>query len=186
MIDPLPVLCLLWVGFGAGFFFRPKGEKKEEVRKREPAAMAGVVLQGVGYAIAWWHTTWPVQRNMPEPVRWLGIAFAVAGVALAWSAAHHLGKQWAIQAQLVEGHELITSGPYAYIRNPIYSAMLAMLLAASLVIATPLRLVVALAFFLTGTFMRTRLEERLLRGQFGEAFEAYRKRAGWLWPRLAP
>ena len=43
-----------------------------------------------------------------------------------------LGKQWAMRARLVEGHQLITVGPCAYIRNPIYTGMPGMLIATGL------------------------------------------------------
>ena len=44
-------------------------------------------------------------------------------------------------------------------------------------------LALAMPLYLAGTALRTRFEERLLREAFGERFEAYRKRVGWLWPR---
>jgi len=182
------ILVVEWLGFGAAFFFRPRSPDgaPSVQKKREPLALVGLALQGVGFFIAWWRVAGPGAGTMPLAVQWLGLAVGAGGVALAFSAARHLGKQWALQARLVEGHELVTSGPYAYVRHPIYTAMMAMLLAVGMVVATPLRLGLALAFFLAGTFLRTRLEERLLRSEFGAAFEAYRKRAGWLWPRLAP
>jgi len=181
------LMVLEWLGFGAAFLFRPRGDGGARgVTRREPLAMVGLALQGVGFFIAWWRVAGPGAGSMPVAVQWLGLVFGASGVAIAFAAARHLGKQWALQARLVEGHELVTSGPYAYVRHPIYTAMLAMLLAVSMVVATPLRLAAALVFFLIGTFLRTHLEERLLRAQFGEAFESYRKRAGWLWPRLAP
>ena len=105
---------------------------------------------------------------------------------MVWAAVRHLGKQWALQARVLEGHELVTSGPYAYVRHPIYSAMFLMLIGTGLVVSTWEHLAVALPLFLAGTALRTRLEERLLRDVFGERFEAYRRTAGWLLPRPAP
>ena len=180
------LLIVEWLGFGAGFLFRPKGPDgaTPSTQKREPLALVGLALQGVGFFIAWWRVGGPGAGAMPVAVQWLGLAIGAAGVALAFSAARHLGKQWALQARLVEGHELITSGPYARIRHPIYTAMLGMLLAVAGVVGTPLRLGLALAFFLIGTFLRTQMEERLLRSQFGTTFDAYRQRTGWLLPKL--
>lgn len=180
------LLNVEWLGFGAGFLFRRRapGGGTPGTRKREPLALVGLALQGVGFFIAWWRVGGPGGGTMPVSVQWLGLAIGAAGVALAVSAARHLGKQWALQARLVEGHELITSGPYAWIRHPIYTALLAMLLAVILVVGTPARLLPALAFYLVGTYLRTRMEERLLRSQFGAAFDSYRQRTGWLLPPL--
>ena len=52
-----------------------------------------------------------------------------ASVGLAWFAVRHLGKQWRIQAALSEDHELVQTGPYRWVRHPIYASMLGMLLA---------------------------------------------------------
>ena len=146
--------------------------------------MLGLALQAVAYAIVWSamgaHATRP-----PVPVRWLGLAVNAGGAALAWAATRHLGKQWALQARVLDGHELVTSGPYAYVRHPIYTAMLLMMVGTALVVSTWEHLAVALPLFLAGTALRTRLEERLLRETFGERFEAYRRTAGWLLPRPA-
>jgi len=186
MSGPLLRFALLvaeWLGFGAAFLFRPRSPGGAPgTQKREPLALLGLALQGVGFFVAWWRMAGPGAGRLPAAVQWLGLGIGAGGVALAFSAARHLGKQWALQARLLEGHELITTGPYAYVRHPIYTAMLAMLLAVSLVVGTPLRLALALVFFLAGTFLRTTMEERLLRSRFGAAFEAYRRSAGWLLP----
>jgi hypothetical protein len=52
-------------------------------------------------------------------------------VALAWAATRHLGKQWRYEAALSEDHELIQTGPYRWVRHPIYASMLGMLQFAS-------------------------------------------------------
>jgi protein-S-isoprenylcysteine O-methyltransferase Ste14 len=77
---------------------------------------------------------------------------------------------------------LIRSGPYRFVRNPIYTSMLCVLLATALLI-TPLWLfVAALAVFLIGTTIRIRAEEKLLAGRFGEQFSAYRRSVSRLVP----
>jgi protein-S-isoprenylcysteine O-methyltransferase Ste14 len=50
-------------------------------------------------------------------------------VGLTGSAVCALGKQWSIAARVVEGHELITDGPYRIVRHPIYAGMLGLLVA---------------------------------------------------------
>ncbi len=180
---PAFALMAIWIAFGLAFAFRARstGPSGPTV-KRSPAAMAGVALQAVGYFLVWSS----LRRHGPLPIPTLelvlGLVVGLGAATLALAAVRHLGKQWAVQARLVEGHQLVTTGPYAWVRHPIYSAMLGMLIATGLLIGALQPLAFALAPFLVGTWIRTRREEALLRGQFGEAFEAYRRRAGWLVP----
>ena len=137
-----------------------------------------------GYFLAWFQ---PPRKPFLPPVAALegvpGILFsiftfglAVASVWLVGAAARFLGKQWAIAARLIEGHKLITDGPYAYVRNPIYTGMLGMLIATGLAMEHWIALCVAIVFFMIGLVIRVRTEEKLLRAAFGKEFEDYAKR----------
>src|SRR5271166_3280895 len=128
------ILC--WIFF-AGIFLLRKRPPKETEAKRDRRALLGIVLQMFGYFLVWFQ---PPRAQFLPPVAVLsgvlGIAFAVFTISLAaasvWlmkSAVRTLGKQWAVAARLVEGHKLITEGPYAYVRNPIYTGMFGMLIA---------------------------------------------------------
>ena len=98
------------------------------------------------------------------------------------SAVRTLGKQWAIAARLVEGHKLITEGPYGWVRNPIYTGML--LLATGLAVSRWIALPAAIALFGMGTVIRVRSEEKLLREAFGEEFEQYTRRVPAVLPGI--
>ena len=100
------------------------------------------------------------------------------------TAVRTLGKEWSVTARLVEGHKLITGGPYQLVRNPIYTAMFGMLLATGLAISHWAAIIVAVIVFAIGTRMRIRSEERLLRGAFGAEFESYAHRVPAVVPRL--
>ena len=97
-------------------------------------------------------------------------------VALAWSATRHLGKQWRFQAALSADHELIQTGPYRFVRHPIYASMLGMLLAVGSVWTWWPMFIAALIVYLAGTEIRVRAEDRLLEERFQEVFVAYRSR----------
>jgi len=99
----------------------------------------------------------------------------MAALALIWTAIPALGKQWRLEAGVNVDHELIHTGPYRYLRHPIYASMLALLLATSTLIATPRPFLLAIALFVTGTEIRVRAEDRLLAGRFGEQFTGYRR-----------
>ena len=95
-------------------------------------------------------------------------------VALVWMAARHLDKQWRFEAALSEDHKLITTGPYGWVRNPIYASMLGMLLATGFAKTWWPLFAAGVIFFLIGTEIRVRAEERLLGERFGEEFERYK------------
>ena len=106
----------------------------------------------------------------------------IAAVALfAWST-RALGKQWSLTARTRDDHRLITDGPFAHVRHPIYAAMLIQLIALAIALGTEWRLIVALPLFAAGTAIRVGDEESLLRDAFGVDFDAYAARV----PRLLP
>lgn len=112
----------------------------------------------------------------------LAIGAAVGSVWLVIAAVNTLGKEWSLTARLVEGHKLATSGAYAYVRHPIYTGMLGMLIATGLAMSHWLALLVALAVFLVGTRIRVLHEEKLLREAFGPEFEDYARRVRAILP----
>lgn len=163
-----------------------------EGKKSSPAVRFGVIAQSLSYAIAWLLRR---QRVNPfgGPALWpdlliaaVSLALAVGAVALAVAAKKRLGKQWALAARLIEGHRLVTDGPFGRVRHPLYLAMGLLLLAAVLGLSSGLGAEVALPFFVVGTSLRVRAEERLLRAAFGRDFDDYRKRVPALFPRLRP
>lgn len=117
----------------------------------------------------------------PDWLRWAGLALGIASVGLfAWTHAV-LGRFWSATLQLRSDHELITVGPYARIRHPMYSAILGWLMSLGLVGATwtPF-LFVALGTLVV--LLRTRGEEKMMLEQFGDDYREYRKRTGRLLP----
>jgi protein-S-isoprenylcysteine O-methyltransferase Ste14 len=198
MSNPTPIaivtLCavvLCWMAFAAVFIFRKSPPKALEA-KRDRLSLLGIVLQGVAYFLVWLQL--PGKPFLP-PVALLagsaGIVFSVATVALAvgsvWlvaSAVRTLGKQWAFAARLVEGHKLITAGPYRFVRNPIYTGMLGMLVATGLAMEHWKHLVVAIVLFAVGLAIRVRSEEKLLRAAFGKEFDDYAKRVPAVLPGI--
>ena len=118
----------------------------------------------------------------PE-LRLAGIALTAAGLALAFWARYHLGRNWSSQITLKEGHTLVCTGPYRYLRHPIYSGILLGLVGTALAVGRYRALLgVALAF--VGFWWKARQEDVWLARAFGEQFEAQRRRTGRLLPRF--
>ncbi|MDQ2855958.1 MAG: isoprenylcysteine carboxylmethyltransferase family protein [Acidobacteriota bacterium] len=180
------VMCS-WFAFVAVFFFRKKPEKAPE-RKRDRDSVLGVAIQGVAYALVWSiHRTFfspllPVGRTAEVAIEIITVAIAFFSVWIVMSAVRTLGKEWSVTARLVEGHELATRGPYRFMRHPIYTGMLGMLLATGLAISQWFSLLAAIVVFFIGTIIRVRSEERLLREQFGAQFDDYARRVAAMLP----
>jgi protein-S-isoprenylcysteine O-methyltransferase Ste14 len=186
------VVMISWFAFAAVFlaFLTRRQTPAARDRKREPASIAGIVLQGVSYAVVW-----SARRPSFTPIADLGkffeIASAVLAMALAISsvwlvsaAVRALGKQWSLAARVLEGHRLITEGPYNVVRNPIYTGMFGMLLATGLAFSHWLGLLFAIVVFAIGTAIRVHSEEKLLRETFGEEFKSYARKVPAVVPFL--
>ena len=112
------------------------------------------------------------------------MAIGIASVLFCFAAAWALGRHWALVARVVEGHELITHGPYAVVRNPIYLGMFGAVLATGLAFSRWWTFLMAIVLFLIGNRIRIRAEEQLLRQTFGAKFDAYAQRVPAFFPRL--
>ena len=183
------LVIIAWFGFVAVFFFRTKPEVAAE-SKRDRESIVGVALQGLSYGIVW-----SIHRRLFTPIvtggRMLEILLAIltgliafGSVGIVMSAVRTLGKEWSVTARLVEGHRLATRGPYRFIRHPIYTGMLGMLLATGLAISHWISLAVAIIVFFAGTIIRIRIEERLLRDEFGDEFDDYKRGVAALIPGI--
>jgi protein-S-isoprenylcysteine O-methyltransferase Ste14 len=190
--DFLPTLVFVlvmsaWFAFVAVFFFRKKPGKAPE-RKRDRDSVLGVVLQGVAYGLVWsihrafFSPILPVGRTAELVLAIVTVITAFGSVWIVMSAVRALGKEWSVTARLVEGHELATRGPYRFVRHPIYTGMLGMLLATGLAIGQWFSLLVAIVIFFIGTIIRIRSEERLLRDEFGAQFDNYARRVAAMLP----
>jgi protein-S-isoprenylcysteine O-methyltransferase Ste14 len=112
----------------------------------------------------------------------IGVIVCVAGVALAIWARVHIGQNWGMPTSLREEPELVTSGPYAYIRHPIYSGLLLAMLGSALA-ASPNWLALFVACFVYFVYA-ARVEEGHMTKQFPDVYPAYQQRTKMLIPFL--
>jgi protein-S-isoprenylcysteine O-methyltransferase Ste14 len=186
------VVMVLWFASAAVFlvFLTRKKQPSAPDSKREPASILGIILQGIGYGVVW-----AVHRQPFTPIAFFGkffeiavavftVVLAIGSVLFVSAAVRMLGKQWSLTARVLEGHKLITQGPYSVVRNPIYTGMLGMLLATGLAISHWIGLLIAVVVFLIGTAVRVHSEEKLLREAFGEEFEDYARKVPAVVPFL--
>jgi protein-S-isoprenylcysteine O-methyltransferase Ste14 len=114
------------------------------------------------------------------PVQILGLVLIAAGLGLAVWARIYLGRNWGMPMTEKERPQLVTSGPYRFVRHPIYSGLLLAMLGSALA-ATLLWLLVLVGL---GSYFiySARVEERLMTSSFPEAYPAYRARSKMLIP----
>src|SRR5438874_1550211 len=161
------LLVACWFAWLYPFVFRaPHNQKRPSITLAAPTR-AGLLLECSAIFIAFL-CRMPADR----PPGLLRLAFgAILGVVsavLSWTAVKHLGRQFRVNAGLYEDHQLVRTGPYAIVRHPIYSSLLAILVS-TLLLMTPWKLaVLSLVLFIAGTEIRVYTEDRLLASRFGE------------------
>jgi protein-S-isoprenylcysteine O-methyltransferase Ste14 len=112
----------------------------------------------------------------------IGTILFACGIALAIWARLHLGRNWGTPTSQRAEPELVTSGPYRFVRHPIYTGLLTALLGTALVDNLLGLIVVAVLvpyFYYCGT-----VEERNLTAAFPQAYPAYKSRTKMLIPFL--
>jgi protein-S-isoprenylcysteine O-methyltransferase Ste14 len=94
-----------------------------------------------------------------------------------------LGRNWSATVQLKQDHQLITSGPYRFVRHPIYTGLLLLFLGNAVMVGD-WRGLLAVAIVFASFWRKFRLEERWLAEHFGEPYRLYQARTKALIPAL--
>ncbi len=116
----------------------------------------------------------------PAALGWFAATLVVLGVLFAIWARVHLGANWSPAPAIKENHELVTSGPYRFVRHPIYTGVMLATFGAALTGA-----VFGIAVFLIASmifFLRISKEEKIMLKLFPDAYPLYQKRTKRLIP----
>jgi protein-S-isoprenylcysteine O-methyltransferase Ste14 len=120
----------------------------------------------------------------PAWMEWALFALVAACFGFCWWARVHLGRLWSGYVTLKEDHRIVDTGPYALVRHPIYSGIIAASLVTALMKADAAALA-GFALVTLGLFLTARVEERFLRAQLGaDAYDSYRTRVAMLVPMM--
>jgi protein-S-isoprenylcysteine O-methyltransferase Ste14 len=186
---PLQIIGYLWALLALYWLIAAFGRNRAQ--KREPAAerLVHVLLMAGGFALLYSPDPrfGPLNRRFlsSEPlIPLLAVLLTAVGVGLAIWARAHLGKYWSGDVTIRQEHRLIRSGPYRFVRHPIYSGMLLALIGTVLAIGE-YRAIVGFAVILLGFIKKATKEESFLQIQFGADFDEHKRHTGFFLPRFS-
>ena len=155
--------------------------------RRAARSIFWIIVQGIGIGLA---GAGPIRL---DPADWSVAAWAQGAVVALlmlmtiglfdWSS-RTMGRNWALVAQTRGDASLVTTGPFAIVRNPIYVTLFLFMVAMALAYGHLLNLIVAMPIYAIGTWMLVQHEERVLRAEFGAAYDQYARRVRRFVPGL--
>ena len=166
------ILAAAWLLWFTPFVLAQKKEH-QSARVIDRRARWGMLLMAVAYALLWQGKFW-----LQPLTTWrlaLGVFFLVLANLLSWTSTRALGQQWRLDAGLNTDHQLVRTGPYRFVRHPIYASMFAVLLGTGFFLTSKWLFIAAALVFIVGAEIRVRVEDRLLNSQFGDEFQKYRQ-----------
>lgn len=179
-----------WALFSVFWLIAAFGAKPASRTENTPERLVHILFMAAGFVLLF--DSAPSQLNwlnhsfVPERrwLGWLGAWLTLAGVLFAIWARIKIGKEWSGEVQIKEGHQLIRSGPYAYVRHPIYTGLLIAVSGTALAI-DEYRALLGVLVFCVGFARKAKKEESFLAAQFGPAFDEHRRRTGFFLPRFS-
>jgi protein-S-isoprenylcysteine O-methyltransferase Ste14 len=181
-------LLLLLMGIGRQLYGWHWYRAKRKRRRRESGLwfLTLVFVPGILCLLFYLFSSRLDAFHLPLP-DWLRLAGAViflAGDVLFVLTHRALGRNWSPALEIMEGHTLVTTGPYRYLRHPLYAAALIIALGLSLTAANWLLAVTWTGATVLLVLSRLGVEEAMLLEEFGDAYREYMQRTGRLVPRV--
>jgi protein-S-isoprenylcysteine O-methyltransferase Ste14 len=161
----------------------PRGAEPPSLIALRLAVALPLMAGFLTYLVAPGWIAW-AQLPLPPAVRWLGALAAGLAVALIPWVMVSIGDNISETVLTREGQRLVTHGPYRWVRHPLYSVGLLMVLGLCLLAAN---LLLAGLWVVLALFFRVRVipeEERRLAARFGDEHRAWARRTGLLLPRV--
>jgi protein-S-isoprenylcysteine O-methyltransferase Ste14 len=185
---------ILFTGIGISSYFRRKADRQSgETIPRKADGTIFMTLIRIGGLILWLsplvyllNPAWMVwsKIGLPEWVRWLGVGLGILCIFGIYWLFSSIGSGITPTSATRKEHQLVTSGPYRWVRHPLYTVGSSMFIAFGMIADNWfIALLGVLAFI--GMAARTPKEEANLVEKFGDEYREYMKRTGRFFPRLS-
>ena len=168
----------IWCAWALFWLIAAFGTKKTARREPFGARLVYIVIGVIGAVlIASRGLPWSPLMNLrlwprSEVSYFVGLAVLLAGVAFAVWARVHLGGNWSGTVTVKEDHELIRTGPYGYVRHPIYTGLITGLIGTAICAGT-LRAALGAGIITAALYVKSRTEERFMRETFPGEYQKY-------------
>jgi protein-S-isoprenylcysteine O-methyltransferase Ste14 len=179
---------VVWIAFAV--YWRIKAFNTKTTQRMEPAASRILRALALLIVIVLLSTTrlplpWLYRQLWPSGLSsfCIGAAVTVAGLLFAVWARQHLATNWSNSVTIKQDHELITTGPYALVRHPIYTGILTGFVGTAIALSQ-VRGVIGFVIMFVAFWAKLRLEEEWMRSQFGETYASYVHQTAALVPYL--
>jgi protein-S-isoprenylcysteine O-methyltransferase Ste14 len=178
----------MWLGYLAYWQMMSTNVKATAQSESMPSRLVRLVSIVCAVSLLWLQSIplrWLDERFLPSGAWcfWIGAAITAGGLLFSVWARRHLGNNWSQAVTIKEGHELITSGPYALVRHPIYAGLLLAFVGTAVAVGE-WRGLLAVALVFGVLWRKLRLEENWMRARFGVSYETYSQRVAALVPHI--
>lgn len=186
----LMILLLLGCIFLISGFYRRRARSKEFIKRQEEGYLALVLRMAAALPLllviildiffpelmGW------SKINLPNWLRIVGMSLALGSVVWLWWVFKTIGNNISETVLTKDIHELVTSGPYRWIRHPLYAGALLLLISIGLAFEDAFILGYSVIGILAFRLLVIPVEEEQLLEAFGEDYECYQSRTGAMLP----
>ncbi|MGA1980991.1 MAG: isoprenylcysteine carboxylmethyltransferase family protein [Acidobacteriaceae bacterium] len=183
---PLTICGYLWIAWYAVWiawaFQSKKTQQRESIASRLSYTfplMVAVWLLFFAHRLGpWWHhTVFPATTL----IGWFAVALTALGFALTLWARYILGGNWSGNVTIKVAHELIRTGPYRFVRHPIYTGITLASIGTAIALDQWRGVVAVVLLWLSFTIKRLK-EEEFMRQTFGDQYTDYARTTGAIFP----
>jgi protein-S-isoprenylcysteine O-methyltransferase Ste14 len=184
---------ILFTGMGISSYFRRKADREtgEKISRKVDGSIFMTIIR-IGGLILWLsplvyllNPAWMAwaKIGLPEWMRWLGVVIGVLCVFGIYWLFSSIGSGITPTSATRKQHQLVTSGPYRWVRHPLYTVGSSMFVAFGMMADNWFIAALGLLAFIAMA-ARTPKEEANLIEKFGDEYRAYMKRTGRFLPKL--
>ncbi len=181
-ITPLTICFYFWLAWAAYWIISAYTAKETKLSEGLFIRLQHLVPLAAGFLLIFYFKGIICGRFYRiSAIEYIGVAVTLGGLLFAVWARVHLGRYWSGIITLKEGHKLIRSGPYKYVRHPIYIGFLAAVFGSALAASTG-DAFIGFAIMLLSYLVKIHREEEFLSRQFGDEYLRFKQEVPALFP----